>query len=166
MVKKLLSVILITFSFTTFAQKIEGQEGIENAFDFWVGKWEVQWQGKDSIQYGKNEIKKILNGNVLQEFFEDGSGSYRGTSISVYNPKTRQWHQAWADSNGDFFNFVGIVTDTTKTFITEKPDSSGRIFKMQFLNIKKSDFDWVWSASKDGGINWTNLWEIAYKRLE
>ena len=33
--------------------------------------------------------------------------------LDAAQPQTRQWHQAWADSNGALFNFVGIAKDST-----------------------------------------------------
>ena len=45
----------------------------------------------------------------------DTSRGYKGTSISVYNPQSKQWHQSWAENNGGFYKFIGEF-EFTKTF--------------------------------------------------
>src|SRR5689334_3207610 len=78
------------------------QEAQHQWFDFWVGRWEVTWEetgGKTGK--GTNNIVRILDNTVIQENFNIDEGSsqgYLGTSISVFNPTTNTWHQAYADN--------------------------------------------------------------------
>ena len=62
----------------------------EHAFDFWIGEWELTWQNEDgSTATGKNRVRRILGGQVIEENFEALTGEmagYEGKSYSVYNP--------------------------------------------------------------------------------
>lgn len=140
----------------------------ESAFDFWVGKWEVSWKINDSTtQKGINEITKILDGKVIQENFEDPNSKFKGTSISVYDPNKRSWHQAWADNSGGYFNFIGEWNDSVRIFKTlpEIKDGKINISRMVFRNIQEHHFIWDWEKSEDGGQTWNIKWQIFYKRL-
>src|SRR5262245_24053055 len=90
----------------TFAKSHAQEE--QKWFDFWVGDWEVTWDEQGGKQgHGKNHVTKILDNAVIQENFkaeEGGSKGYLGTSISVYNPQTKTWHQGYADNQGAYFD--------------------------------------------------------------
>ena len=85
----------------------------EAFFDFWVGNWELTWETPDGIEgTGTNLIEKTLDGVVIQENFKALTGTYsgmKGTSLSVYNPQTQTWKQAWADNQGSYFDFTDIT---------------------------------------------------------
>jgi hypothetical protein len=139
----------------------------EHSFDFWLGDWEAVWTQSDGSKvHGINEIKGIANNTVLQENFFDPSSSFSGTSISVFNPATQVWHQAWADSNGVFFNFEGILIEGDPAFKTKTIEKDGKkiIQRMVFKDIKKDSFTWVWEGTRNGGSSWNELWKIYYTR--
>jgi hypothetical protein len=137
------------------------------AFDFWVGDWEVHWQNPDSsFTYGSNLIEKILDGTVIQENFNDSISGFKGTSISVFSSADSTWHQAWADNAGGYFDFYGIIEGETRIFQTKGKDLNGVVFlqRMVFSDIKNDSFTWNWENSKDGGETWTLVWQIFYNR--
>jgi len=135
------------------------------AFDFWVGDWEVSWIGSDSTRIiGSNTVAKILDGKVIQENFVDPSRNFKGTSISVFNPQTKQWHQAWADNNGGYYEFIGEVDGDDRIFKTEAKDKRGAIYRMIFTEIEKDSFIWKWQGIRSGWDKWKTVWEINYKR--
>lgn len=138
-------------------------------FDFWVGKWELTWEGGK----GTNLIEKKLNDRVIQENFEATEGNFKGylgTSISTFNAQDGKWHQAWADSNGGYIDLVGIVDGDTRIFQMTSPrklpNGTTSISRMRFYNITEDSFDWDWEASTDGGENWQLAWRINYKRAK
>ena len=158
--KAQLLLLLTMLSLTVYAQDQS------QAFDFWVGTWEVKWQGGSGI----NTITKTVDDKVLQENFEitDGQNTgFKGTSISVYNPKSGLWHQAWADNNGGYYNFIGEIGEGKRIFKTLPIEKDGKTYiqRMAFKNIKEDGFNWYWEGSQDGGNTWNLLWEIAYSRL-
>jgi hypothetical protein len=162
-----LTLVLLCLALITYAQT----EAPENWYDFWVGKWEATWEeagGKTGK--GTNNVTKILDSKVINEDFQTTEGlskGYHGTSISVYNPKRKQWHQAYADNEGDFFNLVGENPGDRKIFRTELAEKDGKklIQRMVFYNITKDSFLWDWEKSEDGGKTWTLSWRINYRRI-
>lgn len=144
-----------------------------HAFDFWVGEWELSWEHDDGSKgAGTNLIEKTLDGVVIQENFRALTGAYsgmKGTSISVYNPQTQVWKQAWADNQGGYFDFTGITKNGQRIFQTdERILSDGRkiIQRMRFYDIEEESLTWDWESSFDGGESWALTWRIFYQRVE
>lgn len=139
-------------------------------FDFWIGKWEVTWtQADGKTGKGTNTVTKILDNTVIQENFKAEEGSikgYLGTSISVYNPKRKTWHQGYADNEGAYFNFIGERQGEKKIFKTDVlvNGEKQKIQRMVFYDIKDDNFVWDWEASEDGGKTWSLIWRINYQR--
>jgi len=164
--KKLAIITLLLFSTNLFSQNTENQA---KSFDFWVGNWDLEWVGKDQqIMKGTNSIVKILDETVLQENFEDSISGFKGTSISVYNKKKNTWHQAWADNQGGYYNFVGEINGNKRIFKTIPKEINGKtiIQRMVFYNITPTSITWDWESSLDNGKNWKLLWNIKYKKVE
>ncbi|NAS31724.1 hypothetical protein GTQ40_12125 [Flavobacteriaceae bacterium R38] len=153
---------LLFLSFSGMAQKLD-----EKTFDFWVGEWELTWDKPDGTKgKGINQIIKILDNKVIQENFEDPDTGFKGTSISVYNPVKKEWHQAWADNQGGYFDFIGDIGNDGPVFKTKIVVQGDKkiIQRMTFKNITKDKFVWDWENSTDGGENWTLSWRINYNR--
>tara|TARA_R110002096_G_scaffold116719_3_gene252903 strand:+ start:5262 stop:6452 length:1191 start_codon:yes stop_codon:yes gene_type:complete len=161
----------VTEYFTRVSQYVNWiQENIqknshENAFDFWLGDWEVSWTGPDSTRVvGSNMVTKILDDKVIQENFIDPTRNFKGTSISVFNPQTEQWYQTWADNQGGYYNFIGKIDDNTRIFEMKEKDARGALYRMIFLDIKQNSFIWKWQGIRDGFDDWKTVWEIQYNR--
>ncbi len=161
--------LVATFSLYCVAIfNLHAQDGTE--FDFWVGDWNLTWEYPDGSQgTGTNHIIKTLDGKVLQENFQaTDSGAYsgfKGTSISVYNPNSKSWHQAWADNQGGYFNFTGIVENGQRIFQTSGTGTEGKpILRMRFYQIQDNSLTWDWERSTDDGQTWELRWRIYYKR--
>lgn len=140
-------------------------------FDFWVGSWELSWDsGNGVIGKGTNNIVKILDGKVIQENFAatdaGGMTGFKGTSISVFNPNSKTWRQAWADNQGGYFDFIGEIQGDRKIFKTKPLVRDGKeiIMRMVFYDISQDQLIWDWEHTEDGGQNWTLQWRINYQR--
>ena len=162
--------ILLSISDKLYSQKEEIQE-IDplNAFDFWIGDWDVHWLNPDSsYTYGENHIVKTLDGNVIQEHFNDPTTGFKGTSISVLSFADSTWHQAWADNAGGYFDFHGIIDGDTRIFQTDPKMRNERMIiqRMVFTEITERDFIWNWELSVDNGLTWQLTWQIFYERKE
>ncbi len=160
--KKIIHVLILSIPFIVFTQEMN-----KNTFDFWVGEWEVSWDKPDGTKgKGINRIVKILDTKVIQENFVDPDTGFKGTSLSVYNPTKKEWHQAWADNQGGYFNFIGDMSQDGPVFKTKMIRQGDKkiIQKMTFKNISKDSFMWDWEGSNDGGKNWELLWRINYVR--
>lgn len=151
---------------------ISAQDDPKTWYDFWVGKWDVTWDEADGKKgRGVNSIVKILNNTVIQENFsvlEGASKGYLGTSISVYNPQRKQWHQGYADNQGGYFNFIGEKSGDTYYFKTVPIVQGDKeiILRMKFYNITKESLMWDWESTQDGGKNWNLNWRIRYTRMK
>ena len=156
------------YSFTGLAQ----EEELSSAFDFWVGKWDLTWEDSNgNVGKGINNIVKILDGKVIQENFEALEGAlkgFKGTSISVYSQKSKSWHQAWADNQGGYFDFVGEIDSEKKIFKTREIVKDGKkvVQRMVFYDIRNDTMTWDWENSNDGGKSWQLLWRINYKKID
>jgi hypothetical protein len=156
-----ISILLI--STNSFSQSQQS----ESEYDFWVGEWTATWTKKDGSKIqGTNRIEKTLDNKVLQEHFSDPSNNFKGTSISVFNPKTKTWHQAWADNQGGYFNFIGETVGDKKIFKTLPISKDGKSFiqRMVFYNITDKAMTWDWESSNNGGESWILNWRIEYTK--
>ena len=165
--KTITFLFLIALCIPSIAQ----EQPIEEAYDFWVGDWKAEWGSGDQKGSGTNSITKILDGKVIQEDFkilEGANNGFLGTSISVYNPRKQSWHQAWADNNGGYYDFIGEVLPDKKIFKTKPIEKDGQVIiqRMVFYDIKEDSFTWDWEGTKDGGKTWNLLWRINYTRIK
>ncbi|WP_394747890.1 hypothetical protein [Spongiimicrobium salis] len=162
MLKKITLVIVLSLGSMAY-----GQEIAINTFDFWLGEWELQWQKGDGTQgHGTNSIVRILDGKVIQENFEDPESGFKGMSLSVFNPISKKWHQAWADNAGGYYDFVGDIDNENPIFTTKAVQQGEKtiIQRMVFKDITKDALVWDWEKTEDGGKQWQLQWRIHYTR--
>ena len=165
--RKFSLIILLFISSTLFSQDttVTSQE---HAFDFWVGNWSLEWTNKKGeVIKGSNIITKTLDAKVIKEIFEDPSTGFKGTSISVYKTKTKTWHQAWADNQGGYYNFIGEIDGDKRIFKTLPKNVNNDIViqRMVFHSITPEKFTWDWESTKDGGETWKLNWRINYTKV-
>lgn len=135
----------------------------EEQFDFWLGDWRVSWGDN---QHGTNQIRKILDGKVIQENF-DGYPSlpFRGMSLSVYDKINETWRQTWVDNEGNYWDFIGSFKDERMVLATEDEIEGQEVMlRMVFYNISSDELDWNWESSRDNGQTWELKWHIHYER--
>ena len=162
--------ILVFLCLLPLSLAAQNPEIDEHNFDFWLGKWNAEWTDSNGNEgKGTNHIFKVLDGKVIEENFEITEGSqagFKGKSLSVYNPFSNKWHQAWADNQGGYYNFHGVVEGDKKMFQTAQLEKDGKILqqRMVFYNIKQDRFTWDWEGTNDGGKTWNLLWRINYTR--
>ena len=166
---RLLTVItLLLFTFLT--SQAQNAELTDDSFDFWLGKWNASWVGADGkVEKGTNHLTHILDNKVIEEDFaiiEGPQAGFKGRSISVFNPATKIWHQAWADNQGGYFDFIGEIDGKNKIFTTKVVEKGNKnmVQRMVFSDIRHESFTWEWMGSQDGGENWNLLWKINYVR--
>ena len=140
----------------------------QKQFDFWVGEWDLTWPGKKPGEsgHGTNNIKRIMDGCVVQENFSGGDAHLRGTSVSTFDLTSNEWKQTWVDNEGGYLDFVGEFKDSQMILQREATVSGKKILqRMVWKNITSSDLDWSWESSIDGGKTWQVNWPIHYKRV-
>ena len=118
-------------------------------FDFWVGSWVCTWdRGR-----GTNTITAECGGVVILERFE--APELQGRSVSVRSAKDGHWRQAWADSDGNYLDFVGGPAGGGM-------ELRGGDRRMRWLDVEADRFTWLWEQQQDGA--WSTLWQIEYSR--
>jgi hypothetical protein len=135
-----------------------------DALDFWIGTWDVSWDGGG---HGTNTIRRILDERVIEETFHgtDPDGSLDGRSLSVRDAADGRWRQTWVDSNGAYLDFVGVEVDGRIAFQRDAiVDGAAGLQRMIWLDVMAESFRWQWQRSRDGGASWELAWEIHYRR--
>jgi hypothetical protein len=135
-----------------------------DAFDFWVGSWDVR--DSSGTLVGSNIISKEQHGCLLVENWTSARGG-TGMSINYLDHASGDWVQVWNDGSGsqieirggltdDGMQLVGtihyVASDTTMPFRglwTPLPDGRVRQFFEQ---------------SDDDGKTWTQWFEGFYAR--
>lgn len=163
-------VVITLLATTVFAQTSQNPCGADKLkeFDFWVGAWDLEWKGpKGEVQKGTNEIKRILDGCVVEESFNGGRDlPLRGRSYSMVDRVSGKWKQTWVDNQGSYLDFTGALEDGKMVLSRAFTDAKGnsRMQRMVFFNIRKDSLEWNWENSTDGGKTWNLAWHIDYKR--
>lgn len=139
-------------------------------FNFWEGKWIGTWDEGEGKGKATNTLSWICEGSVLQEDFQIIEGQqvgFKGTSISVFQPRSNRWRQAWADSQGGYYDFEGDFIDDKRIFKTAVIERDGNKLqqRMVFYDLEKDSFTWDWESTRDGGKTWTLNWRISYERM-
>ncbi|NOS85837.1 MAG: hypothetical protein HOP31_11905 [Ignavibacteria bacterium] len=138
-------------------------------FDFWVGKWQLNWKDPDgTVKSGTNVINKILGSCVIEENFTSGDSTFFGKSVSMYNPAKKLWQQTWVDNSGAYLDFTG-GKEGDKMILKRKATNRKGVEVMQrmvFYDISQNEFKWDWEYSSDEGVTWSLVWKINYTRMQ
>ena len=86
----------------------ENNEGFD-AWDFWVGEWNVYTNNEARQFVGTNSITKHYHGCLLQELWVSATGN-GGFSINYYNPVKSEWRQVWV-ANGYSIDYTGGLNE-------------------------------------------------------
>lgn len=168
-VKQISFVIFLLISSHIFSQN-PCSSPESHQFDFWIGKWNLEWTGADGKTYHAiNEIKKILGGCVIAENFDASKANgFQGKSFSVYNSSKSKWEQTWVDNSGGYMIFEGGMEGDKMILSLNKVDKQGKpvILRMVFSNITHDSLDWHWQRSSDNGKYWQTLWHLKYRRMK
>lgn len=164
MKKILITFCIIFFPFTLLPQNCDTKE-----FDFWIGKWKVEWiDENEEKKLGTNFIQNILGDCVIEENFNANPGlPFEGKSLSAFNSNKNIWQQTWVDNTGGYMVFEGGMFEG-KMILSRSIQKNGKLIlqRMVFYNIKSNSLDWNWEISEDSGENWLLKWKLHYTRME
>jgi len=134
-------------------------------FDFWVGEWDVTPNGAPpGTLPSASSIQLILEGCVLLENWT--SIGYAGKSFNLFEPATRQWRQAWVDTQGSMHLYQGEARDGSLYFTGESANLGGgkTLYKLAFLRHGQDGVRQLWEQSTDGGKTWFVAFDGIYRR--
>ncbi len=115
------------------------EEEAYQAFDFWIGEWEVF--GADGQKAGDNRISRQEGSCLLLEEWVSAGGT-TGQSYNFYNPGTDEWRQVWV-SQGAIIDYSGNLTDTGSMRL------EGEI---TYRNETSFPFTGEWTLQQDGSV--------------
>ena len=140
-------------------------------FDFWLGEWEVREVDKVA---GANRISRILGGCALREEWT-GAGGGQGTSLNVYDPARRRWHQTWVDGKGLVLLLEGQWREGKMVLEGERPAAAGT--SAGGVGVGKTTrerISWtpqaggrvrqLWESSADSGKTWQIVFDGIYSK--
>lgn len=131
------------------------------ALDFWIGEWDVSWEGGQGV----NRISKTFDGCVIEEHFEGGPSTNNlvGASFSTFQAPLGQWRQTWVDNQGGYFALVGGPVGDDFILTNTRLREDAPHLRMVFENITHDSLTWRWQRSSDGAA-WSDAWVIQYRR--
>lgn len=131
-------------------------------FDFWVGEWDVESQGR---HVGTNRIEKILDGCALQENWAGDSGG-TGKSFNFYHAGTGKWKQTWVDDGGRVLEVEGEFRDGAMRFEGEVylKDGTKVLDRMTFFPLEDDRVRQLIEHSTDNGKTWYVWFDGTYSR--
>jgi len=168
--RKLLLLILISFSAQySFSQKPCSNPGYRQ-FDFWIGDWEAF--GLNGQKAGDSHIELILDSCIILENWTSTSVikglRYAGKSYNTWNVAKQKWQQYWVDNAGgvtEYFN--GHYEDNKMILETSnllQKDGTSKIMRMTFFNLGPDKVRQFGQSSVDGGVTWKTDFDLEYRR--
>ena len=138
--------------------------------DFWVGNWDVYPTGKDKL-VAHSLIESVYGCGIRENWMPLGKEvNGGGGSLSLYDPKRKQWRQTWIDStgtrvdlDGGFSNGVMSITGLWANFAGPGKDALVR------MNYQKQPDGQVrqWAeASTDDGKSWQPAFDFLYRHVD
>ncbi|TYA92091.1 hypothetical protein [Seonamhaeicola marinus] len=166
--KNLVLGLLLLFSLSSYTQNNSCKCCTENhdAFDFWVGEWEVF--NKNESVAGYNSIIEVQNNCVIRENWKSAKGGFTGTSNSFYNLKKQQWEQIWVDNQGGVLHLKGNRTGNQMILKTDlETNAKGQSVQHVVTWTKNSDgtVRQYWETITDGKQT-TIAFDGLYKKTE
>ncbi|WP_340586123.1 hypothetical protein [Erythrobacter alti] len=135
------------------------------AFDFWVGEWNVTANGSDQ-QVATSRIEKLGNGCAIQENWMPLIGG-GGTSISTLEANSGTWHQLWVGSSPGRVFFEGGPVDGAMVLTGYwGTDSEGvaQLIRMTYTARNDGTVRQHGEVSTDHGANWSDSFDFIYTR--
>lgn len=130
------------------------------ALDFWVGDWDLTWQGGAASSH----VEKTLGGCALEETFQaSGDSRLRGRSLTSYDPDTNRWRQAWSDDQGGSLMLSGGPYGRDFILYKLRFSNEDPFFRAMFEDVTPNAFTWRWQRSNDGK-SWQDALVINYVR--
>jgi hypothetical protein len=117
-------------------------------FDFWVGSWRVEVEGKTA---GHNEIAAQHNGCLLEERWTSANGG-SGSSMNFYDPDQQLWRQIWV-SGGTLIELQGSLEDNSMRLtgtITYLADGRKLPFRGQWTPLLDGRVRQFFEEQRDG----------------
>ena len=149
-------------------------------FDFFIGTWKGhQWRLRERLKGSQtwdefestSVVQKVLGGlgDIDELVMERESEVFRGVTLRLFNPETRQWSIYWADSSGNGLGapMVGEFSNGRGLFYDAEPFEGKRIFsRFLWTHDSPDSCHWEQAFSADGGATWETNWKADFTRIQ
>jgi hypothetical protein len=139
-----------------------------DAFDFWVGEWDVYPNGKDRL-VAHSRIERLYGGCAVRENWMPLNGR-GGGSLNSLDPETGRWHQTWVGSAPGRTEFTGGPADgkMVLTGYWQNVNGPGRhaLVRMTYTPQSDGSVRQHGEASTDHGLTWQTSFDFIYRRRE
>ncbi len=142
------------------------QDPAYRQLDFWLGTWVVTWQDPQTGQFqtGRNTVRSILGGCVIQEQFDGAALPLRGMSLSSYHRQKEEWRQLWVDNEGGYLPFGGGPEGDEFVLHLQRQRDTDPFRRMVWQDIKRNSLTWRWQSRPSASSPWNDVWVISYVR--
>lgn len=129
-------------------------------FDFWLGEWDVETNGK---VVGRNRITKIHGGCTVLEQYHALGGSFEGRSFNYYDLADSNWHQVWVDNSGTRLHLTGGFAAGQMVMSGERTVHEGTVIdRISWTDNADGTVRQLWELSGDDGTTWQVLFDGLY----
>ncbi|MBX7526948.1 hypothetical protein [Qipengyuania vesicularis] len=140
------------------------------AFDFWVGEWDVYPNAAtgEPAKVAESRIEKVSAGCAIRETWMPLQGR-TGSSLSAYDPATGGWHQLWVGgAPGRVFFDGGPVGENMVLTGYWGKDAEGNpsLVRMTYSVQGDGSVRQYGQASADHGVTWSDSFDLIYRRKE
>ena len=137
------------------------------AFDFWVGEWDVYPNGGDT-KVADSRIEKVSAGCAIRETWMPLKGRH-GTSLSAFDPETGAWHQLWIGGTPGRIFFDGGPAEGSMVLTGYWGKDAGgnpSLVRMTYSVQDDGSVRQYGQASTDHGVTWSDSFDLIYRRKE
>lgn len=139
-----------------------------DAFDFWVGKWDVYPNGS-AKKVANSTIEKLYRGCAVRENWMPLRGG-GGGSLNAYDPMTGRWHQLWIGSAPGRVFFEGGPVGKTMVLTGYWNNVNGpgkhALVRMTYTPNSDGSVRQYGEASTDHGKTWQTSFDFIYRPKE
>jgi hypothetical protein len=131
-------------------------------FDFWLGQWDVFDVG-GSTRVATATITSIQDGCGLREDYRGAEGG-GGESLTMYDPGTQLWRQAWVSNRGQIVIIEGALQDGSITLSgPEYGGAPGRLVRGIWMRAEGGTVRETAERSSDSGRTWRPWFDIVFR---
>ena len=139
------------------------------AFDFWVGEWDVYPNVEGAPdKVAESRIEKVSAGCAIRETWMPLQGR-GGTSLSAYDPVTEGWHQLWVGGQPGRVFFDGGAVEGSMIltgYWGKAQDGTPLLVRMTYSLREDGSVRQHGQASKDQGLSWAEYFDLIYRRKD
>lgn len=136
-----------------------------DAFDFWVGEWDVFRNGSDEKR-ADSRIERVSQGCAIRETWMPLQGGH-GSSVTSLNPQTGVWHQLWVGAQPGEVHFYGGPVDGAMIltgYWGRNDDGVPNLVRMTYTLEGDGSVRQFGQSSNDHGRTWSDAFDLIYRR--